>query len=101
MSFDPDMSYMQSLKHVTKGLIQLPTSLDDLCEAWDAILSILYITSGFVIRLILLLTLPLSAPLITLVIQAHRRKLSRATLAAKAEMRARIFDKGAKNELQY
>lgn len=73
--FDADMTYWQSLKIVAVGLIQWPFRMDDWTNIWTAFKDLLYYgVIGPGIRLILLLTLPISAPIFAFIVQAECRK---------------------------
>jgi hypothetical protein len=86
MALAPHMTYLQSLKVVARGLVQWPITLVEIrCIAVDAtIIAKRLATSAF--RLICLLTLPISAPLLTLLVQRIRKDQAAAVARAKADM---------------
>jgi hypothetical protein len=71
--FDPNTTYWQSLKIVARGLIQWPLRSDEIDEVCDAVKAIGYSTVAAITRIICLLTLPISALIIALVIPLYRK----------------------------
>ena len=74
MTFDANMTYWQSLKIVTRGLIQWPMCRSEIEEFIDALTDTLYYLSLPLIRVLALLTLPISALLLTFAVQAERQQ---------------------------
>lgn len=75
-SFNPDISNLQALKIVTKGLIQWPISKRELLHLMDDIGSVLFHILIPIIILIALITLPISVPIFTFLVQLERKKIA-------------------------
>jgi hypothetical protein len=75
--FDPNMTYWQSLKIIARGLIQWPLREDDLDDLYDSARKTYWCFVRGILRLTLLLTLPISAPIIALFVHLYRKKITR------------------------
>lgn len=90
MSFDPNMTYWQSLRIVARGLVQSPFRKGDLRylktqvgEISECLLAIGATVGGWILRITATIVLPISAPLLTWLVQVERRKAKAAKQAAK------------------
>jgi len=79
MSFDKDMTYLQSLKFVTLGIIRSPLTVDELYELKEAATTVFYLVFAALFRIACLIALPITAPLFTLLIMQERRKAAKQT----------------------
>jgi hypothetical protein len=74
--FNKDMTYLQSLRIVAKGLIQWPLRLHEITDMWESFkTSFLYFVAPFV-RIITLILLPISAPIFALIVQRERKRIA-------------------------
>jgi hypothetical protein len=93
MNFDPNMKFAESLKQVTKGLIRFPLDSYEASESFDALKTVAYYSMCVILRIIILITLPISAPIITALVQHYRRKQARKNLELAQHIRAEALDK--------
>lgn len=84
MSFDPNMTYWQSLRIVARGLIQSPFREGDLrylraqvAEIGECMLVIGSTVGGWFVRLAATILMPISAPILTCLVQVERRKTAK------------------------
>lgn len=75
MRFDPDKTYWQSLKIVARALIRWPVRYEEWSDFFNGAKEILCFFAGAIYRITALILLPISAPLITLLVQAERRRI--------------------------
>lgn len=90
MSFDPNMTYWQSLRIVARGLIQNPTRKYEREGFKSGLMDVLYYGSAPIARLAVMLLLPISAPLFAWLVQIDRRKTAAAREAAQQQLRDRF-----------
>lgn len=89
MSFDPNMTYWQSLRIVARGLIQNPIREGEFEEFKEGLKNVLYYGTAPFARLVAMFLLPISAPFFTWVVQVERRKIA----AEKEAARQKILDR--------
>jgi hypothetical protein len=69
-----NMTYYQQLKIVIRGLIQWPAYSWELKELWEHVKEVLWIIFIILSRLVYLVILPISAPIIALIIHVTKDK---------------------------
>lgn len=81
--FDPDMTYMQTLRIIGKSLVQWPTNSFEVSLLAEASKNLMIEmgTAGWYIalpllRLLALVLLPVSAPIFALLVQRERRRIA-------------------------
>lgn len=89
-NFDAVMTYWQTLKEIVVAMIQWPFRKQDWDDIWKAFKDLMfYAVLGPALRLFLLLTLPVSAPVFAYFVQAERRKIA-ARIKAMADIRMNL-----------
>lgn len=84
MSFDPNMTYWQSLRIVARGLIQWPLNRYEIKQIAEALKDAAVYLGAPLARLLALILLPISAPLFALLVQMDRRKTAEKIAERKA-----------------
>lgn len=67
------MTYWQSLKSVARGLLRWPLPLEDAEAICDNVKDLSWNIMIVTLRFIILLTLPISAPIMTLIVHLYRK----------------------------
>lgn len=78
INYDENMTYWQSLRIVVSAMLtSAPMRMDDVDEICEGMKMIMWASFGVLIRIIVLVTLPISALLLAWTVQIERKRIAK------------------------